>query len=126
MTSRTNWVYSKRNKYHAIKTDGCDSRREAKRKRELELEQRAGRISGLQCQVRFELIPTQRFPDTFGPRGGRRPGKVREKKCEYVADFVYYRNGERIVEDSKGHKTPEYIIKRKLMLWVHGIAILET
>lgn len=115
-----------RNKYHAIRTAGCASRKEARRRWELEIEQRAGRISGLQCQVPFELIPTQREPDTVGPRGGRRPGRVKEQKCVYVADFVYYRNGERIVEDSKGVRTPEYIIKRKLMLWVHGIEILET
>lgn len=114
------------NKYHAIKTGKSASRKEARHKRELELEQRAGKISGLRCQVPFELIPAQREQDTVGPRGAIKRGKIIERSCTYVADFVYYRNGKRVVEDSKGFRTKDYIIKRKLMLWVHGIRILET
>lgn len=46
----------------------------------------------------------------------------------YVADFVYIdkRSGEKIVEDTKGFKTKDYIIKRKLMLHVHKIRIREV
>jgi hypothetical protein len=114
------------NKYHAIRTGTSASRKEARRKRELELMQRAGVISDLKCQVPFELIPTQREPDIIGPRGGRKPGKLQEHSCVYVADFVYTQEGRKIVEDAKGFRTPEYIIKRKLMLWVHGIRIKEV
>lgn len=92
-----------------------DSQREYWRYRELLLLERAGAIAGLQRQVKFELIPSQ----CIG-------GKVVERACDYVADFVYMQNGQRVVEDSKGCKTPDYIIKRKLMLWVHGIKIRET
>ena len=55
-----------------------------------------------------------------------RRGKLLEREVSYVADFVYTENGKRIVEDTKGFKTKDYIIKRKLMLHVHGIRIKEV
>lgn len=117
-------------KYHSSKitTGGqtFDSMEEYRRWRDLCLMARAGVISDLRRQVRFVLIPTQRGPDHIGPKGGRKAGPVIERSCVYVADFVYVRDGKTVVEDSKGMRTPEYIIKRKLMLWVHGIHILET
>lgn len=91
-----------------------DSIKECQRYCELKLMQRAGVISDLQMQVSFELIPSQRVD-----------GKVVERAVNYIADFVYQQNGLKVVEDTKGYKTPEYIIKRKLMLWVHGIQIRE-
>jgi hypothetical protein len=92
-----------------------DSQREANRYRELALLQKAGQITDLQRQVKYELIPSQRIN-----------GKVAERACTYVADFVYKQNGKTVVEDTKGFKTKDYIIKRKLMLWVHGIRIVEV
>jgi hypothetical protein len=49
-----------------------------------------------------------------------------ERECSYVADFVFQENGKMVVEDTKGVKTKDYIIKRKLMLYVHGIRIKEV
>lgn len=92
-----------------------DSIKECQRYCELKLMQRAGVISDLQMQVSFELIPSQRID-----------GKVVERAVNYIADFVYKQDGQTVVEDTKGYKTPEYIIKRKLMLWVHGIRIREV
>lgn len=106
---------TKRNKYGAKKSGGYDSRKEHHRANELKLMQRAGLISNLREQVKYVLIPTQR--DTGG--------KLLEKECSYYADFVYDRNGVTVVEDTKGVRTQEYIIKRKLMLHVHGISIVE-
>ena len=108
-----------------------DSRKEADRYAVLKLLQRAGKISGLKRQVTFELIPTQRelTNEIFqaGPmKGLPKPGPVIEKACTYVADFTYYQDGKYIVEDSKGCKTEAYKIKKKLMLYVHGIRIKET
>ena len=102
-----------------------DSKKEAQRYGELLLLEKAGAISYLQRQVKFLLIPTQREADTRGPRGGIRKGRTLEKECAYIADFVYYENGRMVVEDTKGFRTKEYIIKRKLMLHVHGIQIRE-
>lgn len=107
-------------KYRAKKTevDGIafDSKKEAKRFMELELLVKNGAISNLQRQVKFELIPSQKID-----------GKVAERACSYVADFVYKdKEGNTIVEDTKGFRTADYIIKRKLMLYMHGIKIVEV
>jgi hypothetical protein len=118
------------NKYHSKKVTvggmSFDSKKEAKRYQELYFLERAGTITDLQRQVKFVLIPAQREPDTIGSRGGVRKGKLLERECAYVADFVYTKDGERIVEDTKGVRTKDYIIKRKLLLWVHGIRIREV
>lgn len=49
-----------------------------------------------------------------------------ERAVNYIADFVYQENGQKVVEDTKGFKTKDYILKRKLMLWVHNIRIREV
>lgn len=115
----------KESKYHAKKVEAClddgtphtfDSTREFDRYRELVLMQKSGKISDLQIQVPFELLPKQKRSD----------GKV-ERPCRYIADFVYKNeNGETVAEDTKGVRTKDYIIKRKLLLWVHGITIMEV
>lgn len=99
-----------------ITKDGItfDSVKEYRRWCELSLLERAGTIQNLQRQVKFELIPSQRID-----------GKVIERPCTYIADFVYTENGKMVVEDTKGFRTTDYIIKRKLLLWVHGIRIQE-
>lgn len=106
-------------KYHSkkITRDGMtfDSVKEYKRFKELALLERAGKVSDLQRQVKFELLPSQRIN-----------GKVVERACTYIADFVYFQDGQKVVEDTKGFKTKDYIIKRKLMLHVHGIRIKEV
>lgn len=92
-----------------------DSKKEAARYKELCLLERAGTIQNLKTQVKFVLIPSQKGEN----------GKVIERECSYIADFVYRQNGQIIVEDTKGFRTKDYIIKRKLMLYVHGIKINE-
>lgn len=102
-----------------------DSKKEANRYKELIMLQRAGVITDLELQRNFELIPKQCEPDTIGKRGGVHKGKIIERNCVYRADFCYKKNGQLIVEDTKGMRTPDYIIKRKLMLFIHGIRIHE-
>ena len=120
-------------KYHAKKVTingkTFDSKKEARRYQELALLEKAGQIENLQCQVKFNLLPS--YVETY-PRFSEKTGKrlkdgerTLEKECNYIADFVYYENGKKIVEDTKGVRTSEYVIKRKLMLWVHGIRIKE-
>ena len=93
-----------------------DSQKEARRWQELRLLERAGEIHGLKRQVPFVLIPSQ-----------KRGGKVIERPVKYVADFTYYGTDDELnVEDTKGMRTQEYIIKRKLMLWEFGIQIREV
>lgn len=105
----------RKNKYNARRYNGYDSEREYRRAQKLKLLQNAGLISELREQVKYVLIPAQRNAD----------GRLLERECSYYADFVYSKDGSTIVEDTKGVRTPEYIIKRKLMLMVHGITIKE-
>lgn len=105
-----------------------DSKKEADRYFELRILEKAGKIADLQRQVKYVLIPAQREADHIGPRGGVIKGKLIERECAYIADFVYkdLEMEELVVEDTKGFKTPEYITKRKLMLYQYGIRIKEV
>lgn len=118
-----------RTKYgnHKVKRDGMvfDSKREADRWKELKLLEKAGHISDLRRQVKYELIPTQ-YSDWEYTKNGKK--KVVEREASYIADFTYHDNvlGTDVVEDAKGMRTQEYILKRKLMRYVHGIQIMEV
>lgn len=122
-------------KYKSKKTttsDGItfDSKKEARRWGELNLLQAVGKITGLERQVNFVLIPAQREPDKVGPKGGKIKGALIEREVAYIADFVYFENGQRIVEDVKGYRDGQayavFTIKRKLMLFVHGVRVKEV
>lgn len=125
-------------KYYNIKTrtsDGLvfDSHKEARRWEQLSLLYKAGKISGLERQHVFELLPNQyESYERFSKKGERLKDGRRlvERKVDYVADFVYHdpNTGEVIVEDTKSPvtRTKDYIIKRKLMLLIHGIKIREV
>lgn len=108
------------NKYHARKTtiDGItfDSRAEAARYTELKLLERAGEITSLVLQPEFELIPGY-------TKNGR---KVRSVK--YIADFMYTdRNGKTVIEDVKGVRTKEFLLKKKIFEWKYqNLTITEV
>lgn len=106
-------------KYHStpVEVNGIrfDSKREANRWFELRMLERAGKIEKLKRQVKYLLIPSQ-----------YRDGKCIERECSYLADFVYVKDGHLVVEDCKGFRTPEYKIKRKLMLQLYDIRLVET
>lgn len=106
-------------KYHStpVEVDGIrfDSKREANRWFELRMLERAGKIEKLKRQVKYLLIPSQ-----------YRDGKCIERECSYLADFVYVKDGHLVVEDCKGFRTPEYKLKRKLMLQLYDIRLVET
>lgn len=106
---------SESSKYRNIKTDGYASKKEARRAWDLKLLERAGTIANLRFQVRYILIPAQ-YED----------GRCVEHACIYIADFVYDEGGKTVVEDAKGLPTRDYIVKRKLMLFVHKIRVRET
>lgn len=111
------------NKYGAKKTtlpDGTrfDSHKEAHRYCELRMLERAKRITNLRRQVKYGLLPAQRDAT----------GKLLEREVSYIADFVYYdlALGQEIVEDCKGFRTDAYKLKKKMLLYFHGIQIKET
>lgn len=107
-------------KYNSKKTvvggQKFDSKKEARRYQELLLLEKAGEIKNLSRQVKFVLIPSQRDES----------GKLIERECSYKADFTYEEGIKTVVEDVKGYRTKEYIIKRKLLLYQYGIRIREV
>lgn len=124
-------------KYNAKKCEYCgiifDSKKEVSRYIELKIREKAWEITGLQRQVKYTLIPAQyeESEDVYKSgknKGKPKRGKLLERECSYTADFVYYDeiSDETVVEDVKGFKTKEYRIKKKLMLYVHGIRIKEV
>lgn len=111
----------KRNLYGAqkVEIDGIkfDSQAEGKRYVQLKALEKAGEIVDLCIQVEFQILPAQ---DKFGKK---------ERPVKYVCDFSYRdRNGAHVVEDVKSAptKTREYIIKRKMLLFFHGIIVREV
>ena len=103
---------------HKVVVDGekvADSQHEYRRLNDLKVLQRAGEIKDLQTQVRYNLIPAQKICGE----------KVRG--TDYIADFVYWTKDDQFIcEDAKGHKTADYIIKRKLMKLIHNIDVVEV
>jgi len=92
-----------------------DSVRESRRYQELKLLERAGKIVDLKRQVKYRLLPSQKIGN-----------KTVEREVSYIADFTYWQGNEFVVEDVKGVKTKDYILKRKMMLYFHGIRIREV
>lgn len=122
-------------KYKAKKTPCShghthDSKKEALRCDELHEMQARKEISELETQKEFELIPAQKeVVHRVGKKEQPLKDKVvlLERPCVYKSDFCYKdADGNFIVEDCKGMRTKEYIIKRKLMLYIHQIKIRET
>ena len=108
------------NKKTTVGGETFDSKKEAQRWAELKLLERAGEICELKRQVPFVLLPTQRDEN----------GKLLEKEVKYYADFTYRdkRTYKLTVEDVKSPatKTEVYILKRKLLLYRHGLKINEV
>lgn len=105
-----------RNKKLHIDGKVFDSQKEYNRYALLLCFEKSGFISGLKRQVKYELIGSHRKAD----------GTI-ERKVTYIADFVYTtEEGKVVVEDVKGFRTKEYILKRKLMLDRYGIEIHEV
>lgn len=93
-----------------------DSQREMARYAALRLLEKGGMIRDLRRQVRIPLHGRD------GPL--RFPSK---RTAVYVADFVYFDipKGVEVIEDAKGHRTPEYKLKRAILA-AQGVEIIET
>lgn len=109
-------------KYNSKKTiiDGItfDSKKEGRRYLELKKKAENGEISDLRLQVPFELVPSF----TIEIDGKKR----KRRNIRYIADFVYYENGQKVVEDVKGRKTDIYKLKKKLFEYKYKVTIKET
>lgn len=108
-----------RNKPKVINGERYDSIKEANRHGELKMLEKAGKIERIERQVPFLLLPQKKRSD----------GRT-EREVFYYADFVYYDNERQclVVEDVKSRATvtKDYVLKRKLMLSVHNISVMEA
>ena len=106
--------YSKyKNKKTVVDGITFDSKKEARRYIQLKKMSEAGEISDLQLQVKFDLLPTMKIC-----------GKT-QRKVGYIADFTYLKDGQLVVEDTKGMRTDVYKLKRRLMKFIHDIEVIE-
>lgn len=87
-----------------VKLDGhtFDSLAERDRYKELQLLEYRGDITGLEVHPAFELQPA------FSKNGKR------TRAINYEADFSYFENGEKVIEDIKGKSTDLFLVKKKL------------
>ena len=123
-----------RRKYGNSKTvfkgEEYDSKRERDRHIYLLNAERDGIISELRRQVTFHLLPAQY--ETVEKQLKTKTKEVSvclERAVDYKADFTYMKDGNLVVEDCKISKTlmpKEYVLKRKMMLYFHGIKIKEV
>lgn len=105
-------------KYHnkKVECDGIifDSAKEKNYYCELKILRMAGEVIDFERQVTFELQP--KF---------RHAGKT-ERAIKYIADFVIkYKDGRTVVVDTKGFRTKEYLLKRKMLLYKYPDMILK-
>jgi Protein of unknown function (DUF1064) len=101
----------KKSKYNNVKTDGFDSKHEAKVAKDLQALEQSGNIKNLQYQVPFVLVE----------------GHSGVRSIKYVADFVFQDpDGTEHIMDAKGMKTAVYRLKKKLMFLLHGKIIEEV
>ena len=109
-----------KNRKCTVNNEVFDSKKEARRYVELKALEKLGRISGLERQKKFILIPSQKDENE----------KTIERECSYIADFVYVENNKTVVEDVKGYRGggayAVFTIKRKLMLEKYGIRVKEV
>ena len=109
--------YTKQNKYHnkKVEYDGIkfDSQKEKNRYIGLKQLEKLGVIQNLQRQVKYELQPSFKL------------NKKTIRSITYVADFVYIQDGVEVIEDVKGMRTKEYLLKKKLFEYKYQKEIKE-
>ena len=102
----------RRSKYRNVKVDldghKFDSKKEANRYAELKMLMRAREVTDLEVHPRYDLIING------------------TKICSYIPDFRYKRAGALVIEDVKGVRTKEYLLKKKLMKALHNVEVVET
>lgn len=112
------------------KHDGMifDSRRERNRYIILSALQRAGEISDLRMQVAYELLPAiYEMEEKQLKTKVKMVQRCAQRAVHYIADFVYKdKEGNEVVEDTKGMRTKEYLLKKKMMRALLGIQIKEV
>lgn len=117
------------NQKQTYKNMSFDSKKELQFYQQCEMLERCGKIKDLQRQVKFELLPSQY--ETIKLENGKYKKVCIEKSCNYYADVVYFdieADCQKVIDVKSEitRKKPEYVIKRKLLLFFKGIKIIEV
>lgn len=85
----------------------------------LESMQKAGKITGLVRQVRFEILPRQlKYLEVPTKKGTKLKSYVDEMAVHYTCDFAYHYNGKYVIEEVKSDgskRARDYSLRRKLV-----------
>ena len=105
-----------------------DSEKEMYRYIRLKSMQEEGLISDLRMQVPYEIIPAVYEEETVQLKTKvKTVTKCVQRAAYYLADFVYKdKDGNEIILDTKGFRTKEYLLKKKMMRAFLGITIKEV
>lgn len=118
-----------RNKITYVNGVKFDSKKEAMRYLILKDRQDHNEINDLQMQVPYELLPAVYEEQIVHLKTKDKVvNKCIQRAVNYIADFVYNdsKTGKQVIEDVKGRKTKEYLLKKKMMRAILGLTITET
>lgn len=118
-----------RNKITYVNGMKFDSKKEALRYLILKDRQDHNEIRDLQMQVPYELLPAVYEKQIVHLKTKDKVvNKCIQRAVNYIADFVYNdsKTGKQVIEDVKGRKTKEYLLKKKMMRAILGLTITET
>jgi hypothetical protein len=115
--TRLNFI-CKQAKYHNEKCIYKDMQFDSLKERNhyivLEHLEKTGQIKDLKRQVKFELQPSFKLN-----------GKT-IRAINYIADFTYLKDGILVVVDTKGFRTKDYLLKKKMFQYKYGMDIVEV
>ncbi len=80
----------------------------------LEHLEKTNQIKDLKRQVKFELQPSFKLN-----------GKT-IRAINYIADFTYLKDEVLVVVDTKGFRTKDYLLKKKMFQYKYGMDIVEV
>lgn len=103
--------HNKKCEYKGLK---FDSLKERNHYIVLEHLEKTNQIKDLKRQVRFELQPSFKLN-----------GKT-IRAINYIADFTYLKDGILVVVDTKGFRTKDYLLKKKMFQYKYGMDIVEV
>lgn len=103
--------HNKKCEYKGLK---FDSLKERNHYIVLEQLEKTNQIKDLKRQVKFELQPSFKLN-----------GKT-IRAINYIADFTYLKDGILVVVDTKGFRTKDYLLKKKMFQYKYGMDIVEV
>ena len=103
--------HNKKCEYKGLK---FDSLKERNHYIVLEHLEKTGQIKDLKRQVKYELQPSFKLN-----------GKT-IRAINYIADFTYLKDNKLVVVDTKGFRTKDYLLKKKMFQYKYGMDIVEV